>query len=272
VHITHCTPSFVFRFRRPCSRIAVVARAVTVLALSSLPLVAQGVPDVRYRMTSTSVLSLDRAPQAPLVDTVVTTSLLTIAQSSGADVIATLSLDSLAVVSSGMIRRAPDAFSHGISVSAVLTDGRPRITGDSASACSVERPMAGLLPELLPLLPASMRADQQWSDTVTVTTCRAGMPVTTVTIASYRALDGMDSTSLLVERRAVIQANGAATLKAQAVTLTGSGTSESLAVVQLASRRIQSWRGTQTLEISLTNGQQTKRMVQQLTDSASLIP
>jgi hypothetical protein len=61
-------------------------------------------------------------------------------------------------------------------------------------------------------------------------------------------------------------------LRAQTVVLNGSGTSESLAVITLASRRVQSWRGTQTLEVQLTNGQQTRRLVQQLTDSAALMP
>lgn len=246
--------------------------AAVLAIVPCVSLSAQAMPESRFRVTSTAVLSLDRAPQAALVDTVVTTSLLTIALSAGADTIATLSLDSLTVTSTGMIRRAPEAFSHGISVSAALTEGRPRVTGDSASACTLERPLAGLLPELLPLLPTPLRPDQQWSDTLTVTTCRAGLPVTTVTVASYRTLSGMDSATVLLERRAVIRAAGVATLREQTVTLTGSGTSESIAVVTITSRRIQSWRGTQTLEIELTNGRQTRRMVQLITDSATSLP
>lgn len=251
------------------------ARALHVCALlaaSAVTLSAQQQPDTRYRVTSTSVVSLDRSPQPALVDTLVTTSLLSIAVSSSTDVIATLSLDSLTVTSTGMIRRAPDAFSHGISVSAVLTDGRPRITGDSASACAAERPLAGLLPDLLPLLPTPLRAEQQWSDTLTVTTCRAGLSVTTVTIAAYRTLTGMDSTQVLLERRAVIHASGSALLREQTVILTGSGTSEALGIVTFATRRIQSWRGSQSLDIQLTNGQQTRRMVQQITDTVSALP
>ncbi len=252
--------------------LSVVRRIVVLSALLSAAVVAQGTSDARYRVTSTSVMSLDRAQQAPLVDTVATTALLTIARSVASDTTATMSLDSLLVVSTGMIRRPPDAFSKGISVVAPLVSGRPRVTGDSATACAGERPLAGLLPELLPLLPLPLRAEQQWADTLTVTTCRAGLPVTTITIANYRTLTGMDSSSVLLERRAVIRATGAATIRQQAVTLTGSGTSESLSVVLLASRRIQSWRGTQTLEVQLTNGQQTRRMVQQLTDSVASIP
>ena len=253
--------------RRITSRLALLA----IIPCASL--LAQSAPDARYRVTSTAVVSLDRAPLPALVDTVVTSSLLSVTLSVGAaDSIATLSIDSLTVVSTGMIRRAPDAFSHGISVSAPLTNGRPRVTGDSASACSAERPLAGLLPELLPLLPTPLIAEQQWSDTVTVTTCRAGLAVTTVTIAAYRTLTGMDSASLLIERRAVIRASGAAVLRAQTVTLTGTGTSESLAVVAIASRRVQSWRGSQTLELELTNGVQIRRLTQQLTDTATPIP
>ena len=246
--------------------------AAVLAIVPCVSLSAQAMPESRFRVTSTAVLSLDRAPQAALVDTVVTTSLLTIALSAGADTIATLSLDSLTVTSTGMIRRAPEAFSHGISVSAALTEGRPRVTGDSASACTLERPLAGLLPELLPLLPTPLRPDQQWSDTLTVTTCRAGLPVTTVTVASYRTLSGMDSATVLLERRAVIRAAGVATLREQTVTLTGSGTSESIAVVTITSRRIQSMRAVQTLEIELTNGKQTRRMVQLITDSATSLP
>ena len=227
---------------------------------------------VRYRVTSTSVLSLDRLPGTALVDTVQTFSLLEITTSSAADTIATLSIDSLQQSSTGMIRRAADAFSRGISVSAVLQNGRPRITGDSASACMAERPLAGLLPDLLPMLPTPLHAEQQWSDTLTVTTCRSGLPVTMVTFVNYRTLTGMDSSTVLLERRAIIRANGSAAISAQAVTLTGIGTSTSLGVVQIASRRLQSLRATQTLEFEITNGQQTRRMVQQITDTVTFVP
>lgn len=247
----------------------VVLLAAAVLVAVS-PARAQG---GRYRVTSTAVVGLDRgAGQAPLVDTISTSSLLSVAVSVVGDTVATLSVDSLQVVSTGMVKRAPDAATKAVSVVAVLTSGRPRVTGDSATACASERPLAGLLPELLPLLPVPMVAEAQWSDTVVVTTCRAGLPVTTVTVANYRLLTGMDSTSLLLERRAVIRASGEATVREQRVTLTGSGTSESLGVVLVATRQLQSWRGTQVLELELGNGQQVRRVVQQLTDSARLLP
>jgi len=233
---------------------------------------AQSAPGGRYRVVSLSVVSLDRAAQAPLVDTITSSSLLTINVSVSSDTIATLSVDSLQLQSTGMVRRAPDAFSHGISVSALLTNGRPLITGDSTTACSVERPLASLLPELLPMLPMPLRAEQQWSDTLTVTTCRAGLPVTTVSIVIYRTLTGMDSNTVLLEKRTTLRATGAAVLRAQPVTLTGTGTSESLGVLAIRTRRLESWRGTQSLDVTLTNGQQTRRVVQQVTDTATLIP
>lgn len=257
--------------RTPGSRVACI---VACTLLTALGLSAQATATaVRYRVSSTSVLSLDRAPgEAALVDTVVSASLVTIGVSSATDTIATLTIDSLQLTSTGMIRRAADAFSHGISVSATLRNGRPLVTGDSASACNAERPLAGLLPELLPLLPTPLRAEQQWSDTLTVTTCRGGLAVTTVTIAAYRTLTGMDSTSVLLERRAVIRASGSATIREQVVTLTGTGTSESLGVVAIGLRQLQSWRASQSLDFQLTNGQQTRRMVQQITDTATLQP
>jgi hypothetical protein len=246
---------------------------VALLAMSAaVSLQAQSGSATRYRVSSTAVIALDRAAQTPLVDTVTTTSLVTIELSSGVDTVATLSIDSLQLTSTGMVRRTADAFSRGISVSALLANGRPLITGDSASACTVERPLAALLPELLPLMPTPLRAEQQWSDTLIVTTCRAGLPVTTTTIAAYRTLTGLDTATVLLERRAVMRAMGQAQLRQQTVTLDGTGTSESLAVVLVATRRIQSWRSTQSLDVQLTNGQQTRRVVQQLTDTASLIP
>jgi len=255
------------------ARVTCRAMMIGVLVLAPVAMHAQvSGTDARYRVTSTAVLSLDRAPQPPLVDTVTTGSLLTVAVSRAADTIATLSIDSLQVVSTGMIRRAADAFSRGISVSALLQNGRPRTTGDSASACTAERPLAGLLPELLPMLPTPLRADQQWSDTLTVTTCRVGLPVTSVTIVNFRTLTGMDSSSVLLERRATIRANGAATIREQTVTLSGTGTSEALGVVLVATRQLQSLRATQRLEFQITNGQQTRRMVQQITDTVSLVP
>ena len=226
----------------------------------------------RYRVTSTAVLTLDRVNEPPLVDTLTTSALLFITIPAAAPVAATLAIDSLQLTSTGMVRRAPDAFARGTSLSAALTDGRPRITGDSATACTAERPMAALLPELLPLLPTPLRADQQWSDTLTVTTCRASLPVTTVSIVSFRTLTGMDSTTVLLERRAVMRATGSIAIRDQLVTLSGSGTSESLSTVLVATRQIQSHRGSQSLDFSLTNGQQTRRMVQQITDAIAILP
>ncbi|MCC7052521.1 MAG: hypothetical protein IT355_04590 [Gemmatimonadaceae bacterium] len=252
--------------RRCC---AFLACLVCVQVVSVEDAEAQG---ARYRVVSTAVIALERAGQPPLVDTLTTASLVTIALSAVADTVATMSLDSLQVTSTGMVKRPPDAFTRGVSVLAVLTGGRPRVTGDSATACASERPLAGLLPELLPLLPVPLVADASWSDTLTVTTCRAGLPVTAVTVVTNRLLTGMDSTSLLLERRAVIRVSGGATLRAQQVTLNGSGTSESLGVVLVGTRQLQSWRGTQSLELELTNGQQTRRIVQQITDSATLLP
>jgi len=132
--------------------------------------------------------------------------------------------------------------------------------------------MAGFLPELLPLLPTPLRPDQQWSDTLSVTTCRAGLPVTMETIAVYRTVTGIDSLSLVLERRSAIRVSGSSVLRQQVVTLSGTGTSESLSVVALGTRQIQSWRATQTLEFQLTNGQQSRRLSQLLTDTAAIVP
>ena len=255
---------------RRCQFIPVLVAVIT----GAVPAVAgaQSAVPTRYRVTSTAVLSLDRAPQSPLVDTVVTTTQITLTHSAGSDGSVTLSIDSLQQVSTGMVKRASDAPAPTATVSAVLIDGRPRVIGDSATACASERPMAGLLPELMPLLPMPLRAEQQWSDTLTVTTCRAGLPVTIVTIAAYRTLTGMDSGTVLLERRGMLRASAAAMIGHQTVTLSGTGISESLGVVSIATRRLQSWRGTQSLDFELGNGQQTRRMMQQLTDSATLVP
>ncbi len=267
LHVSRSTPQ-----RASARGIARALQVALFSGVAALSVHAQSAVGTRYRVSSTAVIALDRSAQTPLVDTVTTTSLVSIEISSGVDTVATLSIDSLHVTSTGMVRRTADAFARGISVSALLSAGRPLMTGDSASACTAERPLAGLLPELLPLLPMPLRADQQWSDTLTVTTCRAGLPVTTTTIAAYRTLTGMDSTTVLVERRATIRAAGQAQLRQQTVTLDGAGSSESLAVVLVAARQIQSWRSTQSLDVQLTNGQQTRRILQQLTDTATLIP
>jgi hypothetical protein len=239
---------------------------IAIFAAAWLLTSAAGAQTANYRLSSTAVVSLERTPQPPLVDTIVSNALVSVTLSLGADTIATMALDSLTSQSSGMVRRAPDAFSRGISITALLTNGRPLITGDSASACAVERPLAALLPELLPLLPITLDVDQQWSDTVAVTTCRAGLSVTTHAVVAYRTLAGMDSTTLLVERRTTLRAVGAAVLRTQPVELNGSGSSESLAIISRSSRRVLTLRNTQFLELVISNGVQTRRMTQRLTD------
>ncbi len=267
-------PACAVMSRFPClARTSRVAILCTLALVPTALLCAQVTAlTVRYRVSSTAVIALERSQQTPLVDTITTASVLTIATAAAADTVATMSVDSLVATSTGMVRRAESAFRRGLSVAASLNRGRPRITGDSATACATERPLAGLLPELLPLLPDTLSADRTWADTLTVTTCRAGLPATTVTIVASRTLTGMDSTTLLLERHAVIRVTGNAVLRDQMVTLQGSGTSESLAVLGIADRRIMSWRGTQTLEFEITNGQQVRRLVQQLTENAALLP
>ena len=168
-------PACAVMSRFPC--LARTSRLATLCTLALVPtalLFAQvTTPTVRYRVSSTAVISLDRSPQTPLVDTITTASVLTIATAAAADTVATMSIDSLVATSTGMVRRAESAFRRGLSVAASLNHGRPRITGDSATACATERPLAGLLPELLPLLPDTLSADRTWADTLTVTTCRA---------------------------------------------------------------------------------------------------
>jgi hypothetical protein len=270
-HHPHSFLSHAHMFRLVPKTVSLVAFGVQALTLAP-SLDAQTAGSVRYTFSSTSVVRLERAPQTPLVDTILTKAIVAVDLSHASDTIATLRLDSLVASSTGLVRRGAGALDHGISVSVSLTAGRPRVTGDSATACAIERPLIGMLPELIPLLPAQLGPNLEWTDTTTVTSCRAGLIVTTHAITVYRTLSAMDSTSLLLERRSTLSAIGAASVRAQSVTLQGTGTAESLAVVDVLARRVQQLRGTQELRIQLTNGQQTREMVQQITDVVTRHP
>jgi hypothetical protein len=247
--------------------------AALVVAISTVSgartLCAQSLPAAyTHRLQSSTITVLDRAPQPSITDTIVTSALVRLdrtAPDSSGLVEASLAFDSLRVTSGGMVRRAPDALVRG-RTTLMFRDGRPEVALlDSLRLCT-ERPLIGLVADLTPSLPDSLAEGVAWTDSVSVSSCRAQVPLTTTLTARYLVRASADTSVWLVDRTADILLVGRATLREQPVTLDGSGSTTSLYEIRKSSRQIRSWRNTQTVETRLSNGQQTRVFRQLTTD------
>jgi hypothetical protein len=223
----------------------------------------------RLVFRSSTITTLERAPQAAIIDTIVTAAQLTLTRAqpdSAGRAEAVLIFDSLRVSSGGMVRRTAGAATQG-RVSLLLDGGRfqPSVL-DSLGVCA-ERPLLGLLADLTPGLPDSLAEGVAWSDTVRTMSCRAQVPIETTLAARYLVRASADTSVWLVDRVAEITVMGRVTLREQAVTLDGTGTGTALYEVMKRTRALRSWRNSQMMETTISNGQQTRVLRQATTET-----
>lgn len=228
-----------------------------------------------YLFGSIATIAMERpAPQPPLVDTVTTLARLGVTMVPGADgaqdALAVLSFDSLVVKSTGLVRRPATAALAGESVRVRVEDGRVArvVPADGRSACDGEAPLAGLLAELVPAVRAS-EPGATWSDTTSVLTCRAGVPVTVTTAWRYTVRDETGP-ALALQREGVVTIAGEATLEDQRLVMTGTGSTSGTITVDRGTRALRTLRATGTTTFEITNGQQSRRFTQVVTDEVRL--
>lgn len=275
-------------------------RPPTAQAPAGTPRVEQPVPVVRqgelayaagaftYDVTSEASIELLRdstfVRPTSLVDTLVTSASLSYQiAGEGADRLVTGAVDSFTVRSTGLVPGAREPYAGAIPFRALLLAGRmpvrfapmspvpepPAPTAPAAgdSACvAPDAPLIALARDVLVPLPLSVAPGHAWQDTVSTTTCRAGIPVTTTAVRSYRVMgpserDGVPA--LAVSRATQIAMTGQGTPRGQTVTVLGSGQGAGALFLDVAGGRYLGGTDSSTVELSISNGVQTRRFVQQ---------
>jgi hypothetical protein len=246
-----------------------------------------------YDVTSEASIELLRdstfVRPTSLVDTLLTTASLSYQiAGEGADRLVTGAVDSFTVRSTGLVPGAREPYAAAIPFRATLLGGRmpaqftpaspvpqpPAPPADSACVAP-DAPLIALAREVLVPLPFSVAPGHAWQDTVSTTTCRAGIPVTTTTVRSYRVVgpgerDG--APALTVSRATQITMTGQGTPGGQTVTVTGGGQGAGALFLDVAGGRYLGGTDSSTVELAISNGLQTRRFVQQARQETRLRP
>jgi hypothetical protein len=151
---------------------------------------------------------------------------------------------------------------------------QPPVAPDSACVAP-DAPLIALARDVLVPLPFSVALGHAWQDTVRTTTCRAGIPVTTTAVRSYRVMGPSErdgAQALAVSRATQITMTGQGTPRGQTVTVVGGGQGAGALFLDVAGGRYLGGVDSSTVELTITNGMQTRRFVQQARQETRLRP
>ena len=238
-----------------------------------------------YDVTSEASIELVRDSSfvraAPLVDTLITTLALTYQiAGEGADRLVTGTIDSFTVHSTGLVPESREPPTLPIAFQATLLAGRvpaqftARTTPAVDTTCAApDAPALSLARDVLVPLPLAATPGQSWEDTVTTTVCRATLPVTTRAVRSYRVVgpgthDG--EPALEVARTTHITMTGQGMPRGQTVTVAGAGQGAAALFLDAAGSRYLGGRDSSTLELTISNGAQTRRFLQHVRQETRL--
>lgn len=192
-------------------------------------------------------------------------------------------VDSVAVQSGGRIPAPADSARLPVQFEGVLRDGRvtlapipvlPEATPmapnptDSVppGECSPAAALVGAARTLFPSFPLPLGDGARWTDTVTTTTCRGGIRLTTTAIHHY-TVDGATTyaghPSRRVDRVSEIVVTGEGRQGRERVTTSGSGTERGVLHVDPVAGRILYGTSETTLDLVFTAGGTMQRVTQQ---------
>ena len=136
------------------------------------------------------------------------------------------------------------------------------------SCDTMEDAARALARDALPRLPANAHPRQHWVDSASVTVCRGGIPMTATTISTFEIQDIQprgDSLVVPVVRRSTLDLSGTGTQGSRRITVTGSGTSETVFTFELRGGVLLESQGQSILQLRFETIQQTEQVTQQST-------
>lgn len=120
--------------------------------------------------------------------------------------------------------------------------------------------------ELWVTWPAQVREGERWSDSVTTTVCRDGIPLALTTIRQYRVERPLSDSLLVVRREARLRLTGSGALRGDSTQITGEGTSDALLYLRPTLGWIDSARVSGVLRLE-ARGTVRTQLVEQRTQS-----
>ncbi len=187
----------------------------------------------RYELTARTAVRVvgDSVPTG--VDTVTTRALVTLAFAGRGDMRTIAGTVSDAAIVAGTQLTPPGPVSRqpprAVGFSGVVGPGVSAIALPPAAATDCASAAASLIAaarELVPPVPTELRVGDRWQDSVTTTSCRAGVQITSVARHEYR-VDGMDSRmgrpAIRVQRTTALQVSGSGEQSRREVTVEGTG-------------------------------------------------
>jgi len=212
------------------------------------------------------------ASGVPLIDTVTTVVHLTyriVADSVHERVAGTV--DSFTVRSTGLVPVGQRPLAAPLPFQATLDAGRDPVRFEAAPDTACAAPDAPLLTVardlLIPLAP-SLAPGTEWRDTVVTSICRAGVPVTSESVHSYRVAGPAErngTPAVRVTRTTALTLRGAVMRDSQTVTVAGTGSGNAELFLDAGGGRYLGGTEESRLELSVTNGVQSRRFLQNAT-------
>jgi hypothetical protein len=132
-----------------------------------------------------------------------------------------------------------------------------------------------LAQQIFPAVPATLEPGATWSDSTSTTMCRGGIPITTVTMSTYRVQDRRDSSGLqilYVHRQADLQLTGTGMQGSRQLRVEGTGQSETLLTYDLTNGHVLEQSGQSVISLVYQTLQLTHRAIQRTRSSVRLIP
>ncbi len=239
-----------------------------------------------YDLRQTTLITVGTDSLGSLQDTLRTSALLTYSIQRPND-----TLRIVAVVDSLSVASARDTAGPRLLVTPVTLELEPAWRNDSTaipplgvdstapavdstivpSSCDTMADAArAIARDVLIRIPSNAQPRQQWTDSTSIVVCRGGIPMTAITVSTFEIQDVMprgDSLILPVIRRSSLTLSGVGTQGARTITVTGSGTSETVLSYELRGGVFLESRGESVLQLRFETIQQTEQVTQRSTST-----
>ncbi|HEY0969752.1 MAG TPA: hypothetical protein VGE02_02120, partial [Gemmatimonadales bacterium] len=182
-------------------------------------------------------------------------------------------IDSVAIRAGERIPAPPPDLPLPITFEGAVDGGAVSIPVPTATAADCSSPAAALLAtarELLPSVPARLSPGVRWTDSVTTTTCRGGVVLTTTTVHGYVVVGPAEwsgTPAMRVDRATTLAVRGEGEQARERVTVAGQGTGTATLHLDPTAGRLLDLRGSNRLELTFSGAGRTERVVQEGTVS-----